>query len=174
MSRNIYLKTLISAAVVLFTNASCKKDFLTENLTTAVNTGYYKTDAGILQLSVGTYYQTFASPLNGEWYYTANNYGTDEFHIGGDPSNSPWNNYDQTFNSVVTAVNGNTVADNVQWDALYTAIGDANLLIQNAARVNTGTSVRIWIGEQDDNFDLNIKENHTKQIESLCLSRFGF
>ncbi len=61
-------------------------------------TDFYKTDDGILQLAVGTYYQTFNVPPNGEWYFSAANYGTDEFHVGGDPSNSPWNNYDQTFN----------------------------------------------------------------------------
>ena len=142
MSKNIFLKMLVIAAIVLFTNASCKKSFLNETLNTAVSTNYYKTDAGILQLSVGTYYQTFNAPVNGEWYYSATNYGTDEFHIGGDPSNSPWNNYDQTFNSVVTAVNTNTAAANLQWDALYTAIGDANLLIQNA-RNSTSTAAAV-------------------------------
>jgi hypothetical protein len=132
MYKNKFLNPLIVVAAVLFTTASCKKDFLKETLTTARSTDFYKTDAGILQLAVGTYYQTFNVPENGEWYYCATNYGTDEFHVGGDPSNSPWNNYDQTFNSVVTAVNGNTAAANSQWDAIYTAIGDANLLIQNA------------------------------------------
>jgi starch-binding outer membrane protein, SusD/RagB family len=123
---------IIMAAIIMISMASCKKDFLKETLTTARSTDFYKTDAGILQLAVGTYYQTFTVPENGEWYYCAANYGTDEFHIGGDGSNSPWNNYDQTFNSVVTAVNGNTVVASTQWDAIYTAIGDANLLIQNA------------------------------------------
>jgi hypothetical protein len=123
---------LIIAVAVLFMAASCKKNFLEEKLTTKRNTEFFKTDEGILQLAVGTYYQTFNVPENGEWYYSATNYGTDEFHIGGDPSNSPWNNYDQTFNSVITTVNGNTSPANSQWDALYTAIGDANLLIENA------------------------------------------
>lgn len=132
--------------LILFTAAlcgsSCKKSFLDENLKTARSTDFYKTDAGILQLAVGTYYQVFDVPPNGEWYYCAANYGTDEFHIGGDPSNSPWNNYDQTFNSVVTAVNTNTANANFQWDALYTGIGDANLLIANAT-TSTSTSVAV-------------------------------
>ena len=133
---------LITVAAMLFMIASCKKDFLDETLTTARTTEFYKTDEGILQLAVGTYYQTFNVPENGEWYYCAANYGTDEFHIGGDPSNSPWNNYDQTFNSQVTAVNGNTALANYQWDALYTAIGDANLLIENAT-ISTSTSTAV-------------------------------
>jgi hypothetical protein len=139
---NYKFNKIVIAAVALFTLASCKKDFLKETLTTARSTDFYKTDEGILQLAVGTYYQTFNVPENGEWYYCAANYGTDEFHVGGDPSNAPWNNYDQTFSSIVTTVNGNTAAANSQWDNLYTAIGDANLLIQNA-RNSTSTSAAI-------------------------------
>jgi len=135
------LNRLVIVAAMLFTIASCKKDFLDETLTTARTTEFYKTDEGILQLAVGTYYQTFNVPENGEWYYCATNYGTDEFHIGGDPSNSPWNNYDQTFNPGL-ATNGNLQGVNVQWDALYIAIGDANLLIQNA-RNSTSTSTAV-------------------------------
>ncbi len=135
------LNILIIVAAMLFTTASCKKNFLDETLTTANTTESYKTDEGIMQLAVGTYYQTFNVPENGEWYYCAANYGTDEFHIGGDPSNSPWNNYDQTFNPGLTN-NGNLIGVNVQWDALYTAIGDANLLIENA-RNSTSTSTAI-------------------------------
>ncbi len=136
---NYKFNQIVIVTAVLFIFASCKKNFLNETLTTARTTDFYKTDAGILQLAVGTYYQVFTVPENGEWYYSAANYGTDEFHIGGDPSNSPWNNYDQTFNSAITPVNGNTALANSQWDGLYTGIGDANLLIQNA-RNSTSTS----------------------------------
>src|SRR4051812_36607054 len=130
---------LICFTVVLFSAPSCKKSFLDETLKTARSTEFFKTDAGILQLSVGTYYQVFALPENGEWYYAASNYGTDEFHVGGDPSNSPWNNYDPTFNSVITTATGNLAGASLQWDALYIGIGDANLLIENATN-STSTS----------------------------------
>ena len=123
---------------VLFITPSCKKIFWTKTLTTARGNEFYKTDAGIQQLAVGTYYQVFEVPTNGEWYYCATNYGTDEFHIGGDPSNSPWNNYDSTFNPAL-ATSGNLQGANNQWDALYIGIGDANLLIQNATN-STSTS----------------------------------
>jgi len=138
MYKNKFLKALAIAAAVLFTFASCKKNFLNETLTTARTTDFYQTDAGIQQLAVGTYYQVFNVPENGEWYYAAANYGTDEFHVGGDPSNSPWNNYDQTFNPGLTT-NGNLQGISAQWDAIYLGIGDANLLIQNA-RNSTSTS----------------------------------
>ncbi len=136
-NHNIFKKLIIFAGVLLII-PSCKKDFLKEELTTAPNNEFYKTDAGIQQLAVGTYYQVFEVPTNGEWYYCATNYGTDEFHIGGDPSNSPWNNYDPTFNPAL-ATNGNLQGVNNQWDALYIGIGDANLLIQNATN-STSTS----------------------------------
>jgi hypothetical protein len=131
MNKYNNLYKLIIVAAVLFITPSCKKDFLNETLTTARGSDFYKTDVGIQQLAVGTYYQVFEVPTNGEWFYCASNYGTDEFHVGGDPSNSPWNNYDPTFNPALST-NGNLQGANVQWDALYTGIGDANLLIDNA------------------------------------------
>lgn len=138
MQRNrFYIKSILIAAL-LFT-VSCKKSFLDETLTTARSTSFFTTDAGIQQLAVGAYYQTFANPCNGEWYYAATNYGTDEFHVGGDPSNAPWNNYDATFNSVNQGSNTNIALANFQWDALYIALGDANLLIQNCLN-STSTS----------------------------------
>ena len=141
MKKNTLFNKLIIVAAII-SSASCHKNFLDETLTTARTTDFYKTDAGIQQLSVGTAYQVFNSPFNGEWNYAATNYGTDEFHIGGDPSNSPWNNYDATFNSTVVATNTNTAGSNLQWDALYTGIGDANLLIQNCTN-STSTSAAI-------------------------------
>jgi hypothetical protein len=42
-----------------------QKDFLKEELTTAQGNEFYKTDAGIQQLAVGTYYQVFEVPTNG-------------------------------------------------------------------------------------------------------------
>jgi hypothetical protein len=142
MKKKNLINIIIIIVAALFFTTSCKKDFLNETLTTARTTDFYKTDAGILQLSVGTAYQVFNVPFNGEWNYAATNYGTDEFHIGGDPSNSPWNNYDATFNSTVVGVNTNTAPSNLQWDALYTGIGDANLLIQNCTN-STSTSTAI-------------------------------
>jgi hypothetical protein len=142
MSKYNNLFKLIFFTLVIFCASSCKKSFLDETLQTARNTDFYKTDAGILQLTVGTYYQVFNVPENGEWYYAAANYGTDEFRVGGDPSNSPWNNYDPTYNSVITTAAGNLAGANLQWDALYTGIGDANLIIENATN-STSTSTAI-------------------------------
>ena len=39
-------------------------------------------------------------------------YGTDEFRVGGDPSNGMYNSYGNTFGPFVTPNNGNTVTAN--------------------------------------------------------------
>lgn len=142
MKKYFNIIKLAIVALVIIAESSCQKDFLKETLKTDRSAEFLKTDQGILQLAAGSYFQAFAVPTNGEWFYSATNYGTDEFRIGGDPSNSPWNNYDQTFNSIITVVNGNTAAANFQWDELYKGIGNANLLIENATK-STSTSTAI-------------------------------
>jgi hypothetical protein len=142
MKKYINLLKASALAIAVIAIPSCQKEFLKETLKTERSTEFLKTDEGILQLSAGSYYQAFSVPTNGEWFYCATQYGTDEFRIGGDPSNSPWNNYDQTFNSIVTVVNGNTARSEFQWDELYKGIGNANLLIQNATK-STSTSTAI-------------------------------
>jgi hypothetical protein len=129
--------------------SSCKKDFLKEELKTDRGMEYYKSDDGILALATGTYHQVFSAPFNGEWIYSATNYGADEFSVGGDPSNGVWNNYDAGFKSIVTHNNGNTADANTQWDNLYIGVGDANLLIQNAtASSSTADAIKkVALGE---------------------------
>ncbi len=123
--------------------SSCKKDFLDENLTTARTLDYYKTDDGITSLATGTYYAVFNTPFNGEFMYANTNYGTDEFHVGGDGSNGVYNAYTLGLESVVASLNSNTITANAQWDNLYLGIGYANLIIQNAtASTSTAASVK--------------------------------
>ena len=124
---------MLMAALVLGT--SCSDDFLDEKLTTAYTKDYYKTEAGIQALAVGTYYQSFALEFALEVPLTATQSGTDEFHAGGDPSNHIWNSYASGLNSFVTVSNANTVAANTNWDNLYVAIGNANQLIESATAI---------------------------------------
>src|SRR5688500_5885987 len=138
--------SLFSGLVVM---ASCKKDFLKEEVRTARGMEFFKTDEGIQQLATGTYYQVFDLPFAAEWAYCTQNYGVDEFMVGGDASNGVWNNYDGGFKSIVTINNGNTQLANAQWDNLYTGIGDANLLIKNATASASGSDAikKIALGE---------------------------
>jgi len=131
--KTLYINLMLVATLGLV--SSCSQDFLDENLTTAYSKEYYKTEAGIQALSVGTYYQVFALDMNREVPLTATESGTDEFHIGGDPSNGLWNSYASGFGSFVTVSNSNTVAANTNWDNLYIGIGNANQLIESATDI---------------------------------------
>ncbi len=124
---------MLVAALTL--TSSCNKDFLDEELTTAYSKEYYKTEAGILALANGTYYQVFAVEFQGEVPLSATESGTDEFHAGGDPSNWIWNSYSSGFKAFVTVSNANTVAANTNWDNLYIGIGNANQLIESATDI---------------------------------------
>jgi hypothetical protein len=148
MNKHNNLSKILIAAIALFGTLSCKKSSLDETLKLSRGNDFYKTDAGILQLATGTYYQVLTGPTNGEWWYCHTQYGTDEFKVGGDPSNSPWNNYDAVL-APGLASSGNLQGVNVMWDALYIGIGDANLLIQNAtASASTSDAIKkVALGE---------------------------
>src|SRR4029078_12080164 len=148
MNKYNNLSKILIAAIGLFVAPSCKKSFLDETLKLSRGNDFYKTDAGILQLATGTYYQVLTGPTNGEWFYCHTQYGTDEFHVGGDPSNAPYNNYTAVL-APGLATNGNLQGINVMWDALYIGIGDANLLIQNAtASTSTSDAIKkVALGE---------------------------
>ncbi|MBP6182129.1 RagB/SusD family nutrient uptake outer membrane protein [Flavobacterium sp.] len=128
--KTLYINLMLVVTLVLV--ASCSQDFLDEELTTAYSKEHYKTEEGIQALAVGTYYQVFALDMNREVPLTASESGTDEFHIGGDPSNNLWNSYASGFGSFVTVSNANTVAAHTNWDNLYIGIGNANQLIESA------------------------------------------
>lgn len=131
-SFNQITRSVALIVTIAFSIASCKKNFLEEDLTTQRSLDYYKTDQGIQDLAVGTYYHVLCTPFASEWIFCNTNYGTDEFHVGGDASNAMYNNYDGRLGSIVTTVNSNTISAADQWDSLYVGIGNANLIIQNA------------------------------------------
>ncbi|HEY6902461.1 MAG TPA: RagB/SusD family nutrient uptake outer membrane protein [Puia sp.] len=143
MKKYNFLLPILIAGLMATIAPSCKKSVLDEHLTTSRSMSYYTTDEGITSLSNGLYFSVFANPFNGEYMYANTNYGTDEFHVGGDNSNAQHNAYSNGLASIITPINTNTITANVQWDNLYIGIGDANLLIQNAsASPSTSTAVK--------------------------------
>lgn len=132
----------------LFVGAtSCVKDsFLDETLKTERDYSFYNTEQGIQQLAVGAYYQVFSSPFASEYQFGTTNYGTDEFHLGGDKTNDIWNNYDSRFGSIIV-----TTRTNAQefWDNAYVGIGLANQLIESATNIeSTNPAIKqIALGE---------------------------
>ncbi len=132
--------TLVYAALiasVCMPLQSCEKDLLDEELTTARSTSYYETEEGILSLVNGGYYRVLSSPFSGEMQFATTNYGTDEFIIGGDDSNRPWNDYSSSLQSIVPSVNSNTVSAARQWDDFYLGIHVANQIIQYATAIES-------------------------------------
>lgn len=126
-----YIKTGFFA-FALFASMSCQNDFLTEELTTQRGNPFFNTDEGIQSAVIGAYSQVFAVPFGGEAQFATTNYGTDEFHVGGDGSNSPWNNYDGGLKSIVSSVTSNTVPAERAWDMYYVGIGLTNQIIKSA------------------------------------------
>ena len=85
--KNKILNISLVAILSIMVATSCKKSFLDETLDTIRDLEFYKTDAGIQQLVNGAYHQVFATQFNGEMAFSYMCYGTDEFRVGGDPSN---------------------------------------------------------------------------------------
>lgn len=143
-----YIKTGVFAFALL-ANMSCKDDFLKEELTTQRGNAYYNTEAGIQSLVVGAYNQVFSVPFAGELQFATTNYGTDEFHVGGDGSNGSWNNYDGGLKSIVTVVNANTIAAERAWDTYYVGIGLANQIIKSATDITSTNNAikKVALGE---------------------------
>lgn len=148
MKKHIIHQTRLFAILALTALGvmSCSKSFLDEKLETARDFSYYNTEEGISQLSVGTYYRVFASPFASEYQFGTTNYGTDEFHIGGDDTNSQWNNYDSRFGSIITTVRTTAYEP---WDNAYLGIGLANQLIESATNiVSTNDAIKkVALGE---------------------------
>ena len=139
--KKIYINLLLGATLVL--GSSCNENFLDEELTTAYSSEFYKTEAGIQSLVIGTYYQVFNVEFVSEVPLCATESGTDEFKAGTDPSNHVWNSYAAGLQSIVTVSNANTVAANTNWDNLYIGIGNANQLIKSATDiVSTNAAIK--------------------------------
>lgn len=136
MKNNIktYSQLLMILALII-AGTSCNQDnFLEEVLETERDFSYYETEQGIQELAVGAYYRIFASPFRSEYQFGTTNYGTDEFHVGGDDTNSQWNNYDSRFGSIITTIR--TKAEE-PWDNAYVGIGLANQLIESATNIES-------------------------------------
>jgi len=136
MKKNIKIYThLLALLALIVAVTSCNQDsFLNETLETERDLSYFDTEEGIQELAIGTYYYVFTKPFASEVQFGTTNYGTDEFHVGGDDTNSQWNNYDSRFNSSITTIR--TTAEE-PWDNAYLGIGYANQLIKSATDIES-------------------------------------
>jgi len=143
--------TCISTLLVLIALSvtSCFENFLDEKLETERDLSYFDTEEGIKELAVGAYFRVFASPFSTfstEYHYATTNYGTDEFHLGGDDSNSHWNNYDSRFGSIISTTRAKAEEP---WDNAYIGIGLTNQLIASATNIESANDAikRTALGE---------------------------
>lgn len=141
-----YITIGLIAALLVPAVCSCNKNFLDEELTTSRNTDYFKTNEGVESLAVSLYhYLKFYH--GGEFSYAFFNYGTDEYTVGKDDSNAPWNAYDSRLAASVKSVNSNTVGSGTLWDYLYPAINNSNVLIDRVeSGVYTGSKSKNILG----------------------------
>ena len=130
----LYTYQITLILIMVMSVSSCDDGFLDEDLVTDRDLTYFQTEQGIQELAVGAYYRIFTSPFATEYQFGTTNYGTDEFHVGGDDTNSQWNNYDSRFNSIITTIR--TTAEE-PWDNVYVGVGLANQLIESATNIES-------------------------------------
>ena len=137
-------KTLLIAAIVSISGVlmpSCSESFLNEELTTSRNTEYFKTQAGLDDLSTGLY-PLLKFKFNYIWGIEMYNLGVDEFT---DANNSipSYNCYSSDLNSAETG------ALSPLWDNMYGYIESANTLIQNVPLYYNATNANynVRLGE---------------------------
>jgi len=132
--KKLYTRLFTLFALIALSVTSCSKSFLDENLDTERSFSFYETEQGIQELAIGAYYRIFSSAFASEYQFGTTNYGTDEFTVGGDDTNSQWNNYDSRFGSIIVTIR--TDAEEM-WDNVYVGIGLANQLIESATNIES-------------------------------------
>ena len=139
-------KTLLIAAIVSISGIlmpSCSESFLNEELITSRNTEYFKTQAGLDDLSTGLY-PLLKFKFNYIWGIEMYNLGVDEFT---DANNSipSFNCYSSDLNATETG------AVSPLWDNMYGYIESANTLIQN---------VPLYYDSISANYNIRLGEGH--------------
>ncbi|WP_228852952.1 RagB/SusD family nutrient uptake outer membrane protein [Aegicerativicinus sediminis] len=127
-------KLLMTMLLIMFVGSCDEESFLEETLETERSSDFFNTEQGIQELAIGAYYRVFANSFRTEYQFGTTQYGTDEFHVGGDDTNSPWNNYDSRFGSIIVSPRTNAQE---MWDDKYVGIGLANQLIESATNINS-------------------------------------
>lgn len=149
--KNIFSKTILASAVIVFAGCS---DFLTEkNIASQSAEEFYATAAGYESLVSGAY-NTLKSVYNSTNYYSLTQLGTDlTTHNNGNATNQ-LNQYTPDY------LNDNGTVYN-QWKALYEALKNVNAVIGRAGDVITK--------DQDprDGMDKALVEKHVAEAKFL-------
>jgi hypothetical protein len=117
---NLFSITLALVMIVGF--ASCKSDFLNEDMIRQESTQAYETQKGLDQLSVGMY-SNLRIPFTYGWAFPYWQLGTDEMTAG--TGANDFNDYSDGFNASTTD------GSEANWDHMFAGIGSANIMIKN-------------------------------------------
>jgi len=132
------LKYIVFVAITgLLAINSCSESFLEEKKTWTRNDQWLDTPEGLRAMAVGLP-QIFRLMHGGEYSYCILNYGTDEFQLGNDPSNSMWNDYGNGLSSIAIGGSTNRVNPEVMWNICYVGINTQNVVIEKAPKVLDG------------------------------------
>ena len=133
--------SIIAVSAILFSISSCGDGFLKEERFWQESTQWFETPDGVRALALGLP-NVLRLPYAHEFGYAINNYGTDEFQVGGDGANRPWNDYNAVLQPSMTGTNLATPRD--PWDHMWIHINNCNTVIRN---INNG----VMDGESDKN-----------------------
>ncbi|MEL0456487.1 RagB/SusD family nutrient uptake outer membrane protein [Flavobacteriaceae bacterium SZ-1-7] len=129
-----YSPFLMLIALTIGVSSCVKESFIDEELKTDRAIPFFDTEQGIQEGVIGAYYRVLAHSFRSEYQFGTTQYGTDEFHVGGDDTNSQWNNYDSRFGSIIVSTRTNAQE---MWDDKYIGIGLANQIIYSASNFDS-------------------------------------
>jgi hypothetical protein len=123
------------ALVVMFGMSACES-FLEEDKFWKMTTQYFDTPEGLRELATGLP-NVFRTNFSSEFGYAiGGNYGTDEFQVGSDGANRPWNDYNAVLQASMWGTN--LALPQTSWNNAYVAINNCNTVIAKAPTVLAG------------------------------------
>jgi hypothetical protein len=130
---NKFKNIMMVVAVGVLSLSACGESFLEENETTKLSSRYFDTPEGLKSMMSGLP-QVLRLIWSHEFSYVHTQYGTDEFAVGPDPANTPWNNYNAQLQSFMSGI-ANIVTPQTAWDICYVAINTHNTIIAGAPSI---------------------------------------
>ncbi len=124
--KNINFKTILGTAAIALLAFSCSNDILDETPRTDYIPDYFKTEEGIQGGLTSLYAHT--RYIFGQYYYAAQENGTDEYTYG----QSTDNNFNDTDMSGAGTLTPTSSRSDVLWNAAYSNINTASGIIENA------------------------------------------
>lgn len=139
----IFFGSLLMAAFMAG-NTSCSDSFLDEKLDTGYSTQYFESEEGLYSLATSLY-ANLRYHFAYEWAYSLTSYGCDEFAVGTDLSNQPWNFYDSRLAPFMEGPNLSLPSD--PWDNMYYGIASSNTILAGERYFENEDTKKLCMGE---------------------------